>query len=79
MLPLGAGPVLRDLRLLRARSLESYSPDIAENARGQRFRYAAVVVTVAVPGWREDPTQRHAYRYHDGANWTIYVADANAA
>lgn len=34
---------------------------------------------MAVPGWREDPTQRHAYRYHDGANWTIYVADANAA
>jgi hypothetical protein len=38
----------------------------------------AAVVTVAVPGWRVDPTQRHAYRYHDGANWTIYIADANA-
>ena len=34
---------------------------------------------MAVPGWRVDPTRRHAYRYHDGANWTIYFADPNAA
>jgi len=33
---------------------------------------------VVVPGWRVDPTGTHAYRYHDGASWTVYFADPHA-
>ena len=34
---------------------------------------------MVVPGWRVDPTRGHAYRYHDGASWTIYFVDPHAA
>ena len=27
------------------------------------------------PAWYEDPTGRHQFRYHDGANWTDHVSD----
>jgi hypothetical protein len=35
------------------------------------------VVSMVVPGWRHDPTGRHAYRYHDGTMWTAKVADVD--
>jgi hypothetical protein len=33
----------------------------------------------APPGWLEDPTHRHEFRYWDGSAWTDHVSDAGVA
>jgi Protein of unknown function (DUF2510) len=75
---LGTGLSFRDLRPCRDSPLGRIVRS-SQRLRGRCSSGAAAVAIVAVPGWRVDPTQRYAYRYHDGAHWTVYVADPNAA
>lgn len=37
------------------------------------------MATETAPGWYNDPTNRHLYRYWDGAQWTGQVSDGGTS